>query len=63
MLRTLPVAGTFCISCPGCDWAWVKRMMEGELSERGYQVLITFQLGRCFDVSFGSVADGQCYSN
>lgn len=26
-----------------------------------YHVLMKFQSGRCFDLSFGSVEDGQCY--
>lgn len=33
----------------------------GSRAKKSYHVLMKFQSGRCLDVSFGSVEDGQCY--
>ena len=60
MLRTLPVAGSFCKSCLwSCEWVGEGKA-DGRWSRMAYNVLIKSQSGRCFDLSSGSVEDGQC---
>ena len=61
MLRTFPVAGSFCNSCLEDRWYVVGRRQEGAGLKGRYHVLIKSQSGRCFFVSFGSVEEGQCY--
>ena len=62
MLRTLPVAGSFCSSClEGNGWFTIGGTREGMRRKGHYHVLIKSQSGRCFFLSFGSDEEGQCY--